>query len=533
MKTHHGEIPLSLFSLVGGQQTVVIRTVAPGSYFHIGLEKNLCKIIDYVKAEKIDEIILDIGIDGLPIFKSSEIGLWPILGRIVNLPMVKVFLIGTYVGKKKPFDVDNFLHDLVSDLKKLKDGFLYEDYNINIKIRAFVCDTPCRTFICGIRGHNSLNGCSKCEQKGSSISRVTTFCTSVGKLRSDDDFLLRIDKNFHQSKFLDAEMSLETIGIKMISQFPLDVMHLVDLGVTKRMLTLLWKSKANERICAQNKAEMSSFFTSLQPFIPREFARKPRSFDELPRWKAVEFRQFVLYSGIIVFKKFVSEQVFNHFLNLSCAYRLLMSSDISDAKICKAHDMLKHFVQTFSRFYGESSVTHNVHNLLHLEDVARQFGNISNINAYPFENAMKDLKKSIKKPQQIEQQLFNAFLNKPLLKKVEYKGTKRNSKGKIISYSCEIGFFSNKSQDCYCLIIGNIPVKITSFCESGVIEANVFLSPKDMFLIPVKSGELGIFIVNSNSYEKKFFKIEDICAKLLAFPYDLNELLIPLVHTFK
>lgn len=87
-------------------------------------------MVEVIKREKICEIILDIGIDGLPIFKSSQVGFWAILGRTIN-----------------------------------------------------------------------------------------------------------------QHKYFNKQMSLEEIDINMITQFPLDIMHLVDLGVMKRMISFLLQSK--------------------------------------------------------------------------------------------------------------------------------------------------------------------------------------------------------------------------------------------------------------------------------------------------
>ncbi|KAI8115826.1 hypothetical protein CVS40_12021 [Lucilia cuprina] len=216
----------------------VKRTVAPDSYIHLGVERNLLKIVDVIKKLHKKEIVFYIGIDDLPLFKSSSVRLWPILARIVNMPMINVFLLGNYVGIQKPHDIKLFLHDFVKEMKNLiKSGFKFETYNIKIKIRAFLCDALAQSFVCVVKGHNALNECNKCDQIGKSVMKVTTFLTSVGKLRSDEDFRQRIDQNFHHKSFLNREMSLESIGIKMITQFPLDVMLLIDLGVTKKNVT--------------------------------------------------------------------------------------------------------------------------------------------------------------------------------------------------------------------------------------------------------------------------------------------------------
>ncbi|XP_075158023.1 uncharacterized protein LOC142231293 [Haematobia irritans] len=117
-------------------------------------------------------------------------------------------------------------------MKKIKnEGLELNGNKIEVKIRAFLADAPATSFVCGIRGHNSLKGCSKCYQEGKSVSNVTVFRTSAAKLRTDEDFKTRLDRDFHSEKYGTEGLSLESLEIKMITQFPLDVMHLVDLGI--------------------------------------------------------------------------------------------------------------------------------------------------------------------------------------------------------------------------------------------------------------------------------------------------------------
>ena len=56
-------------------------------------------------------------------------------------------------------------------------------------------------------------------------------------------------------------------------------------------------------------------------------ARQPRGLSEIKRWKATEFRQFLLYSGIVVLKGIVTNQFYQHFLSLSIAIRIMLESD--------------------------------------------------------------------------------------------------------------------------------------------------------------------------------------------------------------
>jgi len=59
-----------------------------------------------------------IGIDGLPLSKSSCSQFWPILGYIRHLQNL-VFPIGIYWGHEKPKDSNEFLRDFVNEVNTL------------------------------------------------------------------------------------------------------------------------------------------------------------------------------------------------------------------------------------------------------------------------------------------------------------------------------------------------------------------------------------------------------------------------------
>lgn len=117
----------------------------------------------------LNEIIIDVGIDGLPLFKSSKVCLWPILGKIANTNITP-FIIGVYCGKNKPLSPEDFMSDFCSEVADLQiNGFKFNDEEnvaISFKIRCFICDTPAKSFITGTKHHNSFHGCHKCCQIG-------------------------------------------------------------------------------------------------------------------------------------------------------------------------------------------------------------------------------------------------------------------------------------------------------------------------------------------------------------------------------
>jgi hypothetical protein len=82
-----------------------IRPVADGSYYHFGVASGLHKLfVDGIlrrRDEGLQELSFQINIDGLPIYKSTNYQLWPIIGMTVNVPTKVSFVIGLYGGSKK------------------------------------------------------------------------------------------------------------------------------------------------------------------------------------------------------------------------------------------------------------------------------------------------------------------------------------------------------------------------------------------------------------------------------------------------
>lgn len=96
----------------------------------------------------------------------------------------------------------------------------------------------------------------------------------------------------------------------MITQTPLDSMHLIDLGVTRKMLIRIIKNKTEERTPKSNITAISNELVKLKKCFPKEFPRKPRTLEEIHVWKATEFHQFLAYSGIIVLNNNVHNDIY-------------------------------------------------------------------------------------------------------------------------------------------------------------------------------------------------------------------------------
>ena len=79
-----------------------------------------------------------------------------------------------------------------------------------------------------------------------------------------------------------------------------DVMHCICLGVMKRLLNLWTKVRNPARLSVQKISELSISLRYCSKYLPNQFKRKIRTIEHLEKWKATEFRTFLLYVGPLV-----------------------------------------------------------------------------------------------------------------------------------------------------------------------------------------------------------------------------------------
>lgn len=150
----------------------------------------------------------------------------------------------------------------------------------------------------------------------------------------------------------------------------------------------------------------------LIPYILIEFSRKPRGLDELNRWKATEFRLFLLYTGLATLWSYLPDNYLKHFyVVLHCAIYILCNPADCIYNKEYAHKLLVHFVQAFEVLYSETYVTYNVHNLIRLQDV-KNHECLDMFSAFPFKNHFKEIKQMFRKSAQTLQQLHRRLIEK-------------------------------------------------------------------------------------------------------------------------
>ena len=380
-----------------------IKSLAGGSYYHFGIENGL-RIHLNNKIEDFSRLLqIQINIDGIPLFKSSSLQFWPILGRLMETKnKLEPFAIGVFEGTSKPKDPVLYLSAFEEEMKILKTkGFIYNDEVYNVEVINVVCDAQARFFVKQIKTCAGYSGCDKCTQSGYHNGEKMIFSEINAPLPTDAAFDKIKDEDHHR-----GSNPFDGLQLGMISQFPLDYTHLVCLGVMKRLIMLWVSGPKTVRIGPRVLERVSQNIKKCSFFIPREFARKQRSFVECRRWKATEFRLFFLYVGPVVLKGEIAEQVYQNFMLLSVSIRIFV-----DPLLCLKHcdfveSLLLAFVDHFEKFFGSSNLVYNVHALIHLVNDLKKFGSLDNFSSFPYECFLYKLKRLIRSPKHALRQLI-------------------------------------------------------------------------------------------------------------------------------
>ncbi|KAJ8967275.1 hypothetical protein NQ314_002970 [Rhamnusium bicolor] len=540
LKKHELQVPISARTLMSTPRSISnLLDVTPGKYCHFGVEAGILNSLKKYFHNPPPSIKLNFNIDGLPLAQSSNSVFWPILGSLAENFYTDVFVIGIYHGYKKPDNVNDFLKCFVENLKDvLLNGIQWEEEIVKVHINCFVCDAPAKAFLTSVKTHSGYFACGKCTQEGDYYEHRVIYPEINSTLRTDDSFRERLQEEHH----LQERSILEDIKeLGMVSQVVIDYMHLVCLGVTKKILKKLVHGRMNQRLTNLN--ECSVKFESLKKDIPLEFARKPRELSTVDKWKATEYRQFLLYTGVLLLKDILPAPKYQHFLSLSCAIRILSSSSYLPIGRDYANKLLIYFVKEFKTFYGYEEMSYNVHGLLHLCEDVKNFGVLDNFSAFKFENFMYNLKKCVKSCNKPLEQCHNRIteiMSLPVVKKTaaiypHISNDEENGRKILKLHFQNFIIIPRHPDNCVNLKNGQIVVINNVLAKDKIfVSGRVFKKRQEYFEIPCKSSEFGIYVVNdSDLSDTMFIDVSDVerkCVKL--FLNDNESLVIPLLHTF-
>lgn len=390
-------------TLLKTPRTVSIHTIDGGELAYIGVARYLSQVIEKglvtfaqlpENLQRVENLIsLKVGIDGIPISKSSNLQFWPVLFSIDQAYQKQVFVASIFYGSTKPSCIFQFLELFVNEMSLLeKNGFEFKGRKYNIRIRCICADAPARSFLKNIKNHNAYYGCERCYRKGKWAKRVIyPFKANKFSLHTDDSFKLQLHAKHHE-----GHSPLLELDLGLVSQIPLDYMHLCCLGVMRKLL-FCWTDIIPYKLSIRQVRQISDRLIDFRKKIPKDFSRKTRSLKDLRHWKATELRLFMLYAGPSALFGILDDKRFRHFLLFHCGMYILTSQAAQDPNwLHCAENLINLFVSKVPELYSKELLSYNMHTLQHLVGDVKIHGSVDNFSCFEFENHMQHLKRLLR-----------------------------------------------------------------------------------------------------------------------------------------
>ena len=259
-----------------------------------------------------------------------------------------------------------------------------------------------------MKGHCSYHACSFCRIVGEYNGRSVIFPFTCSQIEERDDTLYARGEESNQTGISPL---VNLVSLK--DAFPFEYMHLVCLGVMKRLVQSYFTTKHGLFRCHVTASMMSKLEENVcifQNILPREFQRKVRSFKNHCYFKATEYRTLLLYTRPVFLKNILPHLYYQHFLLLHFSIYVFISPRFSHlhehAKCC-----IDRFLYDLGGLFNSSAYTYNAHCLSHLYNFVKLLGPLDNFSSFPYENFLHSLNKRIKSGTFVLSQSVNSLLS--------------------------------------------------------------------------------------------------------------------------
>lgn len=355
--------------------------------------------------------------DGVPLFNSSKVKLWPIFICINELPPAKRFarentiLAALWQGKDKPpfFQYIAAFGDAVSKLHS--DGIsaqppgLSTTVNVRLTVLLASVDLQAKAYVANMTMHNGDYGCITCEERGLNVKQGKGFSHYYPYRPTGQKPPMRESDDLKYVKGVQASRKERIMGIcghsgllaleyfDMIQGIVPDYMHGVLLGVTKTLMSKWFSSTQSGKpfFIGKHLNKISKCMGKIQP--PDYIERLPRNLEKnYTHFKATELQTWLLYYALPSLKGYLPDIYLEHFACLSEGIHILLRDKISQLDLDRAETLLERFYKDFSQLYGEGSCGLNVHNIgSHLVYYVRLWGPLFCWSCFGFEDSNADL----------------------------------------------------------------------------------------------------------------------------------------------
>lgn len=200
------------------------------------------------------------------------------------------------------------------------------------------------------------------------------------------------------------------LGVKCISQVPIDSMHLLYAGISKRFSFWLVTDVVNFKFKLPSfKIDLINQKLETAALLQlSEFARRVIDIRTFKHFKCTQHRPFLLYLSVVVLKNVIPKFQYDRFLLLFVGVRTLGDEKHFKLNNSIAKDVLREYVKILGSHFGVFRLTYPFHVLIHLAyECLIQDAPLDRFAMWEFETANASLKQFTRRQGSYLQQCYN------------------------------------------------------------------------------------------------------------------------------
>ncbi len=333
--------------------------------------------------------VFDVSLDGVPESRSSGLSFDVLSVRFTDCESIYSIAV-MQPGKKGMGSMDSItIQHLLQDLSQS-----------DLRIRYVIADAPKRASLQGLKTHAGTFGCPYCvarkeEGKFSSSSFGSEPRSDAALRRSADAIAAGGPEEFG----VKGPSPLQHVpGLDLIRHVPAEPMHLIFLGVVRKMIRFMYKNQTAgpKQMCKLKEradvAPLNGILAKAQGLT--DFSRRPRDLD-VAVYKAEEYRNLTLayWPAVMDTCPARARKLWLLTVYLVRAYCLpdKFFADLDGGEL--RTQLIRQWYELFEATFGIGLCTYNVHVFSHIGEV-RSINALSEVSACAFEDQYAILKKN-------------------------------------------------------------------------------------------------------------------------------------------
>lgn len=394
-----------------------------------------CEQYKIINSNGTEYLTYNVGSDGALCTKTGKQKFWPMQILLNFLPpkmrFKYVLLIGMWITTKEP---DSDIADLYC-LQFLEQALPLHNTGIEISDLdgrkttlkmtplSFCLDGVARPIFQRRFQFNGHFGCSWCYHIGIYFIEVSgirypMFHPEDGRavnqpLRSKASHAKDLEAitllNRPSERGVKGDICLSRVpNIDMAWSFAYDYLHGSLAGVDNQLNKQYSKSGSKFKLTNTEKKRVESRMMSITP--THDVHRLPEK--ERGKWHAVEIKHWNLCYSLPCLSGILAEEALQHYALFVKSLFTLLKTEITEEELVECERDLKQFVALYEYHFDDTSMTFNVHSVLHMVDSVRKNGPLWANSTFAFEGNIHELRQLINGTNGMDKQMSKKHLEK-------------------------------------------------------------------------------------------------------------------------